>query len=69
MPNCNWTNAPSVKQIKSSVHSIDNWCGTPQYILTFPVENFWEASSFEDFMINRLDPPANALGRKKKESP
>ena len=51
------------------VHDKESWTAEPRYILTFPVENDWEASSFEEYMILKLDPPANTRGRVPKDSP
>jgi len=41
----------------------ENWHGRPTYLVTVPVNQFWEASSLEEFLIHKLQPPVNINGR------
>lgn len=40
-----------------------DWEGIPRYILTYSVEHPFEAPSLEEFLISRLQPKSNSVGR------
>ncbi len=41
---------------------------TPQIIQTIPVNEPYEASSLEEFLILKLQPPCNTIGRTKRDT-
>lgn len=40
----------------------------PRFILAVKVEHYWESALLEEFLIWKLDPPANIKGRKPKKA-
>jgi hypothetical protein len=45
----------------------DSWSVTPRYIVCVEVKESFEAPSLEEFLIQRLKPPANTVGNPKRQ--
>ncbi|WP_020407700.1 hypothetical protein [Hahella ganghwensis] len=44
----------------------NGWRTKPHFLVTASVENFFEAPSLEEYLIEELQPPENILGIKSK---
>lgn len=54
---------PRICELK---HHPDSWHGTPRFIMAAAVHKSYQAPSLEEYLIRKMDPPANVIGLKRK---